>query len=165
MVRLAFDINEDSAEFETLKRRFLDIYSANIARHTVLFDGMEEVLDTLESKRCPWGVVTNKSSWLTGPLMHALKLAKRTPCIVCGDTTSYPKPNPAPMLHACELLQCAAEETIYVGDAKRDIEAGNRAAMTTVIASYGYIDEKDELESWGANGTVNTPLEILDWLA
>ncbi len=164
MVRLAFNLDEQSEQFKALKMRFLEIYRANIARHTLLFDGMEQVLSSLDLNRRPWGIVTNKSTWLTTPLMQELKLTERTPCIVCGDTVKHSKPHPAPLLHACNLLHCNAEETLYVGDAKRDIEAGNGAAMTTLIASYGYISEQDEPDSWGASGKVQTPLEILDWV-
>ncbi len=165
MVRLAFDIDEHSSDFAVLKNRFLEIYRANIARHTMLFEGMEQVLSTFESSHLPWGIVTNKASWLTEPLMQALNLSARTNCIVSGDTVEQCKPHPAPLLHACRLLRCHAEETLYVGDAKRDIEAGNSAAMTTLVASYGYIDENDEPDAWGADGQVDTPLEILDWIA
>ncbi len=165
MVRLAFNIDERDPAFDSLKKRFLEIYRGNIAKYTRLFDGMEEVLSILESNGCPWGIVTNKSSWLTQPLMEELKIDVRTNCIVSGDTLEHSKPHPAPMLHACELLHCAAEETLYVGDARRDIEAGNAAAMTTLVAAYGYIEKNEDTNSWGADGSVNAPLEILDWVA
>lgn len=165
MLRLAFNIDETSTEFDALKRRFLQIYRDNIARHTRLFDGVEQVLSGLDARQLAWGIVTNKPAWLTGPLLEALGLHDRTICIVCGDTVEHAKPHPAPLLYACELLSASTKETLYVGDARRDIEAGKRADMTTLIASYGYIDVTDEPASWGANGFVNTPLQILEWLA
>ena len=164
MVRLAFNIDETSTDFDALKRRFLQIYRDNIARHTRLFEGMEQVLACLDSQQLAWGIVTNKPGWLTEPLTVELGLHERTLCIVSGDTVEHAKPHPAPLLYACKLLNCKAKETLYVGDAKRDIDAGKRADMTTLIASYGYIDENDEPDTWGANGFVKTPLEILDWL-
>ena len=164
MVKLAFQLDEDNVEFEELKERFLQIYRNNIATHTVLFDGIDAVLDYLDTRQLSWGIVTNKSSWLTQPLMDELKLTERTPCIVCGDTVEHRKPHPAPMLHACELLQCRPEDTLYVGDARRDIEAGNNAEMTTLIANYGYIEKHEEPHTWGANGEVDTALQILDWV-
>jgi phosphoglycolate phosphatase len=57
-----------------------------------------------------------------------------------------------------------ATECIYVGDAERDIEAGNRANMRTLLASYGYIDSAQTPINWGANGIVADPEEILDWI-
>lgn len=165
MVRTAFGIEEDDLEFGELKNRFLEIYRKNIALHTVLFDGIESVLSSLESRHMSWGIVTNKSTWLTLPLMEALRLSERTPCIVCGDTVEHAKPHPAPLLHACDLLHCTPKQTLYVGDALRDIEAGNRAGMTTLVANYGYIGEEDKTQNWGADGEVNSAVEILDWVS
>ena len=164
MLRLAFEIDENNAEFNGLKERFLQLYHDNIAKYTVLFAGMEKLLAQLEARQIPWGIVTNKSTWLTQALMQELQLAQRTPCIVCGDTVEHAKPHPAPMLHACKLLECAAEQTLYIGDALRDIEAGNRAQMTTLIANYGYIGKHEATHKWGANGNIDSPMEILDWV-
>ena len=55
-------------------------------------------------------------------------------------------------------------ETLYVGDAKRDIEAGNAANMTTLIASWGYIAESDDPASWGADAAIDSPAQVLSWL-
>ena len=164
MIRGAFGIDEDDEKFADLKYRFLQAYSEDIGQHTVLFDGMEQLLATLDEKGAPWGIVTNKVSWLTDPLMHELGLDTRTACIVSGDTAAHPRPHPAPLLHACELLQCRPEEALYVGDARRDIEAGQRAGMATLVAAYGYLDDADDPASWKADGSVETPMQILDWL-
>ena len=164
MVRQAFNIDESHGEFETIRTAFLDYYSKNLAEHTVLFPGMDEVLVYLEENNIPWGVVTNKSSWLTDPLMVALKLHDRSACIVSGDTVGHAKPHPAPMLHACGLMKCKPENTVYVGDARRDIEAGRNAGMPTLAAAYGYIPQGEKPEDWEANGIVSNPLEIISWL-
>lgn len=163
MICLAFGIDENHEQLPGLRERFLQSYRDNIAGHTTLFDGMEELLGRLEEGGIPWGVVTNKVSWLTDPLMIELGLSGRTPCIVSGDTAAHPKPHPAPMLHACELLACSPQESLYVGDARRDIEAGRRAGMQTLVANYGYIDSADDPGDWGADGSVDTPAEILTW--
>ena len=165
MLKLGFTMDEKSEEFTRLRQRFLDIYRDNIACQSRFFEGMETLLEQLEQKQVPWGIVTNKPAWLTTPLMSETGLDKRTPCIVSGDTVEHSKPHPAPMYYACKLLECVPANTLYLGDAKRDIEAGNAASMTTVIASYGYIDKNDETELWGANGSIDSPLELLNWLS
>ena len=70
-----------------------------------------------------------------------------------------------PMHHACDLVGVAAENSIYVGDAIRDVEAGNAAGMTTIVAGYGYIFEDESIASWQANGCIATPEELLSWLS
>jgi len=36
--------------------------------------------------------------------------------------------------------------------------------MTTLAAAFGYIDKHDNIEDWGADGIINSALEILDFL-
>ena len=163
MVKLGFNLDETDPGFTPLRNEFLAIYRDNLSRHSRLFPGMEQVLVRLEEMNVSWGIVTNKPGWLTNPLMQALQLDTRTACIVSGDTLEQRKPHPAPLLHACELLQSAPEETVYVGDARRDIEAGASAGMATLVAAYGYIEVSENPADWGADGLVDSPEEILSW--
>lgn len=164
LVKLAFNLDEADPELNPLREEFLAIYRDNLSRESRLFPGMEQVLAGLEGIDASWGIVTNKPGWLTNPLMQDLQLDARSGCIVSGDTLAQRKPHPAPLLHACELLQRNPEETVYVGDARRDIEAGASAGMTTLVAAYGYIGEAENPEDWGADGLVESPEEILAWL-
>jgi phosphoglycolate phosphatase len=125
---------------------------------------MERLIDTLEKRLIPWGIVTNKPSRLTDPLMVALGLNQRAACIVSGDTTPHAKPHPEPLLHACRLIGAEPTQSIYIGDAQRDIEAGRRAGLKTLIALFGYLSDDDNPQAWSADGEVNHPLEILQWL-
>jgi len=160
MIKVGFDIEEGHSDFEEIRENFLRIYSENIANKTKLFDGIEEVLSELENTKKTWGIVTNKSSALTIPLLKALSLDKRAACIVCGDTLEHTKPHPAPIIHACQQIQSDPALTVFVGDAKRDIEAGNKAGTKTVVALYGYINENDDPKKWGADGIITSPHEI-----
>jgi phosphoglycolate phosphatase len=165
LMRLGFaDLAEDSEDFQQLRQRLLTIYKENIANLTRPFPGIAELLDILEQRQLRWGVVTNKPSTLTEPLLEALDLLSRCACVVSGDTLEQRKPHPAPMLHACRLADCEAEQCLYVGDARRDIEAGQRAGMPTLVALFGYIDAAEDPATWGADAMVNRPDEILQWL-
>ncbi len=164
LIKAGLEIDESDSEYEQLLRKFLDIYKANIANKTALFPGMEKVLNKLEKEHIPWGIVTNKPHWLTSDLVNKLSLDTRTKCIISGDTLSQRKPHPAPLLHACKILNVSPENTLYVGDAKRDIEAGNNASMHTLVALFGYIDEKEETDLWQADGLIKNPEDILKWL-
>lgn len=164
MVKLGFSIEEDDPEFDKLKERFLDVYQQRLHQDTHVFPGIGEVLDYLEGENMTWGVVTNKPEWLTNPVMKQLKLTYRAACIISGDTTKYRKPHPGPMLHACEIAQCAPEESLYIGDALRDIEAGRAAGMKTLTAVYGYIANDENPDKWNADGCISKPEEIIDWI-
>jgi phosphoglycolate phosphatase len=127
---------------------------------SAVFEGLEALLDQLEAGRIPWGVVTNKPHWLTEPLLEALQLDGRAACCVSGDTLPLRKPDPAPLLHACELAGINALETVYVGDSSRDIEAGKAAGMRTIAAAYGYITPGDHAAAWGADALVTNTEEL-----
>lgn len=165
MIKLAFDLEEDESGFDEIREQFLNYYLEHIAEETRLYDGMETLLSSLEDNNKTWGIVTNKSGWLTIPLLEALSLDKRTACVVCGDTLEQRKPHPAPILHACELIQAEPAATIYIGDAQRDIEAGNRAGTKTMVALYGYIEKNEVPESWNADAMVSSVDEINDKLS
>jgi phosphoglycolate phosphatase len=163
LVSLGFP--EASGEsFESLRLRFLDLYAANLAVGTRLFPGFEAVLEHLESRGLPWGIVTNKPGWLTGPLLAALGLDRRSACAVSGDTLAERKPHPLPLLHAARLVGVEPERCIYVGDAERDIQAGRAAGMTTLVAAYGYISASEDPLQWQPHGMVSEPAELLTWV-
>jgi phosphoglycolate phosphatase len=163
LVKLGFP-GADEQQFATLRQRFLDSYAAQIANETRLFPGFDTVLDTLEARGLPWGVVTNKPTSLTGPLLAELKLAERADCVVCGDTVAQRKPHPAPLLHAAGLLGLEPRACVYLGDAERDVQAGRAAGMHTLIALFGYIGTHDRPQDWQADGMIREPIELVGWL-
>ena len=136
--------------------RFLDIYSVNMVRHTRLYAGMDAVLEDFESRGIQWGVVTNKPGWLARPLLEQMKLDARCSALVTGDCLSVRKPDPAPVLRACEIAGVEAFATAFVGDDLRDVLAGRAAGAVTVAAAWGYLDGGDP-HSWGADHVVDLP--------
>ena len=130
---------------------FLERYAEMICEASRVFTGLDQLLDQLDDAGCPWGIVTNKPEHLTMPLLDALGLAARSACTVSGDSLPVRKPDPAPLLLACDIAGVDAYRSIYVGDAARDIEAGLRAGMATIAATYGYISEDDDPREWGAD--------------
>jgi phosphoglycolate phosphatase len=164
MLKTAFGIEPEDPGFPPLQKAFLTLYQENIAEQTRLFDGMEKLIEKLEAQSIAWGIVTNKPAYLTDPLMQQLGLVQRACAIVSGDTTAHPKPHPEPILLACRLAQADPIETIYVGDAKRDIEAGKNAGTRTLIAGFGYLSEEDNPTEWQADGEIAHPLDLLEWI-
>jgi 2-phosphoglycolate phosphatase len=136
---------------DDLHIEYLERYAELICEESRIFAGMEALLDQLDDAECPWGVVTNKPEHLTNPLLEALGIDSRSACTVSGDSLSVRKPDPAPLLLACDIAGVEPYRAIYVGDAERDIEAGLRAGMATIAASYGYITEDDDPREWGAD--------------
>lgn len=143
-----------------LHREYLERYALRVCDASRLFPGLESLLTTLEAAPLPWGVVTNKPAHLTNPLLEGLALAARSACTVSGDTLPQRKPDPAPLLHACDIAGLVPQNTVYIGDASRDIEAGRNAGMATIAAAYGYVTPDDDPQCWGADLVARDTAEL-----
>jgi phosphoglycolate phosphatase len=164
LLRIGFGIEPGQNGYEALRDEFLDIYQENLARSSRLFPGVSVLLEQIELRGLRWGIVTNKAERFTFPLLRALTLIERAACVICGDTTSNPKPHPAPLLAAAEKLGVAPGHCIYVGDDERDVQAGHAAGMPVLVARYGYLGNGTPPEQWGADGFVDSPADVLDVL-
>lgn len=147
LLRLAFPEAEESA-FVGLHREYLERYAVSVCVESRIFPELPELLDALDARQCPWGVVTNKPRRMTDPLLAALGLSDRLCCAVSGDTLPQRKPDPAPLLLGCEQAGTAPHKTVYVGDSVRDIEAARAGGLHAIAAAYGYIVPGDDPASW-----------------
>jgi phosphoglycolate phosphatase len=163
LVRVGF-ADLDEAELPALQQRFLEIYSVHLSAGTTLFPGMQRVLDELRELKLEVAIVTNKPGWLTAPLLQQLRMDEAFACVVSGDTLPERKPHPWPLLHAAQVAGVDPARCVYVGDAERDIQAARGAGMTSLIARYGYIAADEAIDAWRADGTLNSPQELLPWL-
>ena len=164
LIQLGFGELIDDNHREELREEYLQIYADNLCIKTKLFNGITELLNTLDEKSISWGVVTNKPGFLTKPLLKKLGITQRTTCVVSGDSLVNRKPHPDPLHHAAKLLSVTEKDTIYIGDDPRDIQAGQAAGMHTAIAAYGYIPDNQDIESWGADLIIQQALGLKDWL-
>jgi 2-phosphoglycolate phosphatase len=160
LIRLAFP-DADAAMVENLRIRLVDLYAENVCVLTKPYPGMEKLLEQIESLGKTWGVVTNKPAALTEPLMKAIGLTNRSACIVSGDTLPQRKPDPAPIMHALDLIDCLPTVALYVGDAPQDIAAGQAAGVKTIAVSWGYIIPGHSPHEWGADYTIDRPEQLL----
>jgi 2-phosphoglycolate phosphatase len=151
----------DPERFAVLQKRFLDIYAARLSAETRLFEGMDRVIDELDRRGLPVGIVTNKPARLTDPLLEQLGLRNRFVCVVSGDTLAERKPHPMPLLHAAALAGVAPESCVYVGDAERDVQAALAARMHALVAAYGYLRDDEDWRAWGADGFIEQPEQLL----
>lgn len=164
MVGRAFDIGPQDDGFTELRDEFLQRYERRMTQDTRVFPDIWRVLDVFDAQSFPWGIVTNKATRFSDPLVRALGLLPRAATLVCGDTTPHAKPHPEPLLEAARRMGVDAAHCMYVGDDLRDVQAGRAAGMTTVAVHWGYLGEGDAIEAWGADHLVQTPAELLKLL-
>lgn len=151
MIGLGFGLQPGDEGFDLWLNRFLDRYEQHLAVDTVLFPGMAEVLERLEQAAIPWGIVTNKPSRFTLPLLEGLGLQARVGPVICPDHVTRRKPDPEGLLMAARATGRDATRCIYVGDHERDIAAGRNAGMTTIGVLFGYIDADENPADWQAD--------------
>lgn len=143
---------------------FLALYQSLLARRTEPFAGVPELLAGIESRRWPWGIVTNKPGFLADELVRRMGWSERASTVVAGDTLAVKKPDPAPVLLACTRAAVAPQRAVFVGDDARDIQAGRDAGLFTVAAAWGYLDGGDPRQ-WGADVVLDTPAALHHWLS
>lgn len=158
LIKAAFQLTQQDALYATLRERFLLSYANNIAVKTTLFVGIPELLKQLRKTGIGWGIVTNKVSSLTHPLVKKIGLDDAD-CVISGDTAARAKPFPDPLFAAAEALDVAPGDCWFVGDDLRDIQAGKSAGTATIAAQWGYCTDP---QTWNADFLAEKPLHILD---
>ncbi len=155
-----FGITPEDPGYDDLRARFLDHYERCFAVSTTLFDGIEAILASLEGQGVRWGIVTNKPSRFTFPLLEHLALDPAPACVVTPDMVPRAKPDPAPVRLACEQVGAAAARVLFAGDARQDIEAGRSAGVATAVALYGYIPAAENPDDWQADYELATVSDL-----
>ena len=159
ILRCAFGARGEAA-IEALVPRYLALYEQAVAEDTHAFDGVEAMLAALEHQGIRWGVVTNKPGFLTDPLLARIGWVTRASAVVSGDTLPVKKPDPAPVLLACETAGIDPARSLFVGDDRRDVQAGAAAGLYTVAVRWGYLDGGDP-DTWQADVVIDHPDQLI----
>ena len=140
LVSLGFGIDDKAEGFAPLHTDLLALYLKQIeTTRSVLYPGMESLLDSLERAGIPWGIVTNKPRLYATALLSRLSLLSRCPVLVCPDDVEEKKPHPESLFLALSTLQCKPERCVYIGYHIRDMQAAKNADLIAIAASYGYL--------------------------
>ena len=107
------------------------------------YPGAAESLHAVHRAGVRTAVVTNKQHRFADSLLRRLGLAGWVDVVVGGDTCVRRKPDPQPLLFACESLQVPLSESLMVGDSVNDVEAARAAGIPVVCVSYGYNEGRD----------------------
>lgn len=161
MLHASLGMDTDHPAFEATKAAFLADYEQNSTTDTVLFEGIDTLLDNIRNAGMRWGIVTNKLTRYAEPIVAWLNLPDCA-TLVCGDTVQYAKPHPLPLQHAAQQAGFEAHHCFYVGDDLRDIQAAKAAGMPSIAAAYGYCGVEHPVESWQADAIAEHPAHIWD---
>jgi len=142
---------------------FLNFYGKNLCVATVTYDNVPQTLKTLKEKGYRLAIVTNKPFAFVEPILHGLGLDGLFELILGGDSLAHKKPNPEPLMHACETLGVDIQKSVMVGDSKNDIQAANSCAMQSVGVTYGY-NYGEKIDMYKPTKVVDDFAELLELL-
>jgi phosphoglycolate phosphatase len=132
------DESLDSVLFEKALDIFLTLYADKLCEDTMPYPNVSNTLHTLKGSGYRLVIVTNKPYDFVAPILKGLKLDMLFEFWLGGDSLEKKKPDPLPLLHACEKLNLTVEQCVMVGDSRNDLLAAKAAGMQSVGVSYGY---------------------------
>ena len=130
--------NLDKNEFKKALDIFLKFYANNLAVETRIYPHVLSTLSKLKEHGYRLVIVTNKPFDFVSPILKELKLEAYFELCLGGDSLKERKPNPVPLLYACDKLNVSVEESVMVGDSKNDILAAQACEMHSIGVTYGY---------------------------
>jgi phosphoglycolate phosphatase len=150
----------DDTAIEAAQTVFMRHYGDCCTNRSRLYPGVRETLEHWSQLGIAMACVTNKPARFTEPLIDFFRLREFMPIAISGDTLPVRKPDPAPLLFACERLQVSAQRTVMIGDSRNDVLAARAAGMPVVCVSYGYnYDRPVQLEA--PDAVVNSFLDLI----
>ena len=154
----------DSEGLELHKMHFMALKNYNDlnGKHSMLFDGITDMLSWLDESNINYGIVTNKQAKYANPLVTKLGLENRVKTVVSGDTCSKPKPSSEPMLLAANDIGVDPARIFFLGDAITDVQAAHNSGMHAVAVSWGFHKKTEDVNQWNADFVANNPKDLID---
>ena len=148
---------DHAALTRTYKEAFFDLRGAGKVEEP-LFDGIAELLCTMEASGWLLGIATGKSDRGLGYCLDQHGLAERFVTLQTADRHPS-KPHPGMALAAMAEAGADPSHTVFVGDTGWDMGCARNAGAGAIGAGWGYHDV-EELETAGALGVALVPGEV-----
>lgn len=143
------NVSFSAERLDQLTRAFVEFYRADISRHSTVFAGVEDALQTLADMGAKLAVCTNKRTDLSQQLLDALALSHRFSAIVGADAVTQRKPHPEHFRAAVTRAGGVVRRAVMVGDTAADVAAARGAGAPVALVRFGYCDE--DVERLGAD--------------
>ncbi len=151
------------AEIEDAEHLFYEAYGAHDTSKTLSYPDVDKGLRQLKDAGFTLALVTNKPIRFVPKILDSLGWTPLFDRVLGGDSLPLKKPDPAPLLHVCKILNISPTQAIMIGDSINDIVAGKNAGIDTIGLSYGYNYGNDIRDSQ-PNQTFDNFADLLNWL-
>lgn len=148
----------DPELFERALPLYERCYAEVNGRHTTVYPGVMAGIERLRQAGFALGCVTNKAMRFTRPLLEQTGLARYFSQVVAGDTLARKKPDPEPLLYACEKFLIAPRDMLMIGDSLNDAQAARAAGCPVFCVTYGY-NEGHDVRELDVDAIVSTLVE------
>ena len=138
-------------------------YSRINGSHSAVFEGAADGLAALREAGMRLACLTNKPGEFARPLLQAKSLLGYFDFVFGGDAFERKKPDPLPLLKACEALGSAPARTLMVGDSSNDARAARAAGCPVVLVTYGY-NHGEPVHGVDADGFLDSLAPLRGWL-
>lgn len=138
LIERAVPADMDSEEFEKLFAEYLLIYELDEHTDSVLYEGIPELLDTLNERNIPMAICTNKPYKVMGQTVKSYFSAWDFVTTMGQQDGKPKKPDPAGALQIAAMMNLAPEDILFIGDSAVDVKTGNDAGMLTICTTAGY---------------------------
>lgn len=147
------------ALFPQALERYTHHYLAINGQYSQVYPGVLEGLAGLRQAGLRLACVTNKPVAFTLPLLAAKGLEGLFDVVFGGDSFERKKPDPLPLLKACEALGTTPERTLMLGDSSNDALAARAAGCPVLLMTYGY-NHGQPVDSVDADGLMDSMTQL-----
>ena len=162
LIRKSVPAGTDEKSIEKALSIFKEHYGIHCNDLTKPYEGIKEMIASLQKKNIKMAIVSNKADFAVKELAEIY--FKGTISVAIGEMESAgvrKKPEPDTVFKAMELLGSSAEESVYVGDSEVDIATARNAGLDMVLCAWGFRGE-DYLRRMGAENIIHHPMELID---
>lgn len=164
LIERAAPADADDALLNQVEQAFKADYDLTWPDGTTAYDGIAELLETLQIRGYPLAVLSNKPHPFTETIVSRIFPTIRF-SVVLGQRAGIPhKPDPAGALEISHSLHLRPVDCIVIGDSTMDLETAHNAGMRAIAVTWGFHD-RDRLVAAGAGVTADDPAGLLELLA
>ena len=124
--------------YEEAWARYQHHYLVINGAHSEVYPGVVEGLTALRRRGLKLVCLTNKPTAFARPLLAKKGLDVFFDQVFGGDAFERKKPDPLPLLKACEALGTLPAHTLMIGDSSNDAKAARAAGCPVLLVDYGY---------------------------